>query len=246
MTLSVAYREETMDSAPYVGRFEGTRHRGLRQAFQALNPGLLICHPDTFHIRYANAAATSILDLDDGRGPRRIPDTLKVTRQEEYCETERRYVACFRTEFDSDTHDVRALPVYTAGGRVDSVLVVIRDYSDVSWSLFEMLDRIPIAVAAVEGAVDDVRYINRTALKEIYGLRAHGKQRRVPPGKADRLLHAALSGYLHHAPEAGEGQAEVLVGRTKVDMHFARLNDGEPDGACLLYWDPRGSDPIRH
>jgi hypothetical protein len=102
-------------------------------------------------------------------------------------------------------------------------------------------------VAAVEGAVDDVRYINRTALREIYGLRAQSKHRRSS-GKADRHLHDALASYLSQAPDTGEGQAEVLVGRTKVDMHFARLNDGEVegDGACLLYWDPRGSDPIRH
>lgn len=250
MTLGAAlYRDETAVSPHYADRVDGVRHRGLRQAFQALKPGLLICHPDTFHIRYANAAAKSILGLDGTELPCRMPDTLKVTRQEEYCETERRHVACFRTELDDDSHDVRAFPVYTAGGQVDSVLIVLRDYNDVSWALFEMLDRIPIAVAAVEGDADDVRYINRTALMEIYGLRSQGRQRRAGPAKADRQLHVALAGYLNQTPVEGEGQAQVQVGRTKVDMHFARLNqvegETENESACLLYWDPR-ERPVRH
>ncbi|MFO1187849.1 MAG: hypothetical protein U1E87_10630 [Alphaproteobacteria bacterium] len=57
----------------------------------------------------------------------------------------RSVVACYRVEIDDPRHDARALPVYLPNGQVDCVLVVIRNYNDVSWSLFEMLDRLPVA-----------------------------------------------------------------------------------------------------
>lgn len=229
----------------YADRLENVRHRGLRQAFQALNPGMLICHPDTFHIRYANAAARAILDLEDSSFPVRLPEAITMTRQEEFCETERRTVACYQTGIESDTHDVRAYPVYAPGSsnKVDAVLVVIREYNDVSWSLFEMLDRLPIAIAAVVGDADDIRYVNRRALAELH---AKGKPFlwRGSALKADTQLADALKGLLAQAPEGGEGRGEVVVGRVRVDMHFARL--GADDNSRLLYWDPRGVDPTSH
>jgi len=236
---AVLLREEPATIAHYADRFESVRHRGLRQAFQALNPGLLICHPDTFQVLYANSAARDILDIKNAHFPLRLPDALTMTRQEEYCEAENRYVACYRTEIDNATHDVRAFPVYAPGSsnEVISVLVVIRHYNDVSWSLFEMLDKLPIAVAAITG--DDVRYINRRALTEIYGQKNHAR-RRGTPAAADKLIAESLASFIRQAPQAGEGQSEVQLGRAKVDMNFSRL--GSDDGARLLYWDSRSSE----
>ncbi len=230
----------------YADRLEFVRHRGLRQAFQALNPGLLICHPDTFHIRYANAAARAILDLEEAAFPVRLPEAITMTRQEEFCETERRTVACYQTSIESATHDVRAFPVYAPGSqnKVDSVLVVIREYNDVSWSLFEMLDRLPIAVASVTGDADDIRYINRRALTELHALKNKPLLWRSSVLTADTQLTEALKGLLAQAPEGGEGRGEVMVGRTRADMHFARLSAN--DDSRLIYWDPRGFDPTHH
>jgi PAS domain-containing protein len=241
----VLLRDVTAEVAHYADRFESVRHRGLRQAFQALNPGLLICHPDTFHVRYANAAAREILELADAAFPCRLPDALTMTRQEEYCEAEGRYVACYQTSIDNGTHDVRAFPVYASGSsnQVDSVLVVIRSYDDVSWSLFEMLDKLPIAVSSL-GDDGDVRYINRRALTEIYTLYKQRALRRGTPATADTLLAETLAGFLGQAPESGEGCTEVQVGRSKVDMHFARL--GEADNSRLLYWDSRHTGSTWH
>jgi PAS domain len=240
---AVMLRDVTAEVVHHADRFDAVRHRGLRQAFQALNPGLLICHPDTFQIQYANAAARAILDIEHPIFPARLPECLTMTRQEEYCEAERRKVACYQTAIDNATHDVRAFPVYSQDDKnaVECVLVVIREYNDVSWSLFEMLDRLPIAVAAVTGEVADVRYINRRALREIYALKAKSVRRHA---RADHRIEDALHGFLAKAPQAGEGCSEVIVGRTKVDMHFSRL--GANDGARLLYWDPRGVSASWH
>lgn len=243
----VLLRNVTAEVSHYADRLESVRHRGLRQAFQALNPGLLICHPDTFHICYANAAARAILDLEEAAFPVRLPEAITMTRQEEFCEAERRTVACYQTTIDSATHDVRAFPVYAPGtqNKVDSVLVVIREYNDVSWSLFEMLDRLPIAIAAV-GGEEDIRYINRRALTELHALKAKPFLWRngATAPKAETQLVESLKGLLAQAPEAGEGRNEVVVGRARVDMHFARL--GANDDSRLIYWDPRGLDPTRH
>ena len=245
---AVLLRDVTAEVVHYADRLESVRHRGLRQAFQALNPGLLICHPDTFQIRYANAAARAILDLEDATFPVRLPEALTMTRQEEYCEAERRTVACYQTVIDNGTHDVRAFPVYAPGtsNQVESVLVVIREYNDVSWSLFEMLDRLPIAIAAVTGDVDDIRYINRRALMEIHALKGNGKSllKRNIAVTADTQLTEGLKGIVQQAPEGGEDVSEVQIGRTRVDLRTSQL--GANDGARLLYWDPRGIDPTRH
>ena len=209
---AVLLRDVTAEVVHYADRLESVRHRGLRQAFQALNPGLLICHPDTFQIRYANAAARAILDLEDATFPVRLPEALTMTRQEEYCEAERRTVACYQTKIDTGTHDVRAFPVYAQGtsNQVESVLVVIREYNDVSWSLFEMLDRLPIAIAAITGDVDDIRYINRRALTEIHGLKGKSLlNKRNPVVTADTQLSEGLKGIAQQAPQGGEGCTEV-------------------------------------
>jgi hypothetical protein len=244
---AVLLRDATAEVVHYADRLESVRHRGLRQAFQALNPGLLICHPDTFQVRYANASARAILDLENVTFPVRLPEVLTMARQEEYCEAERRTVACYQTSIESGTHDVRAFPVYTPGSthQVESVLVVLREYNDVSWSLYEMLDRLPIAIAAITGQVDDIRYLNRRALAELHAVKGFkALLKRGAPATADTQLTEALIGVAEQAPEAGEGRAEVQVGRSRVDMHFSRL--GANDGSRLLYWDPRGLDPVRH
>ena len=242
----VLLRSATAEVSHYADRLESVRHRGLRQAFQALNPGLLICHPDTFHIRYANAAAREILDLEGTEFPARLPEALTMTRQEEFCEAERRTVTCYQTAIESDTHDVRAYPVYAPGAhnKVESVLVVIREYNDVSWSLFEMLDRLPIAIAAVSGEVDDIRYVNRRALAELHSLKAKPLLKRGNSLTADTQISEALRGILAQAPQAGEGRTDAVIGRTHADVHFARLGDN--DDSRLLYWDPRGFDIARH
>lgn len=239
---AVLLRDVTSEVAHYADRLESVRHRGLRQAFQALNPGLLICHPDTFQIRYANAAARQILDLDASTFPVRLPEGLTMTRQEEYCEAESRYVPCYQSSIDNETYDVRAFPVYaqSSNHEVVAVLVVIREYNDVSWSLFEMLDKLPVSVAAVTG--EDVRYINRRAVAEIYGSKAKNLIKRGAPVTAETFISEALQGFSAQAPESGEGIAEVQVGRSKVDMHFSKL--GANDGSRLLYWDSRVSTPV--
>ena len=243
---AVLLRDVTADVVHYADRLESVRHRGLRQAFQALNPGLLICHPDTFQIRYANAAARAILDLEKATFPVRLPETLTMTRQEEYCEAERRKVACYQTKIDNGTHDVRAFPVYAQGAsnQVESVLVVIREYNDVSWSLFEMLDRLPIAIAAITGDADDIRYVNRRALTEIHALKGKSLLKRNAPVTADTQLTEGLKSVAHQGPAEGEGRSEALVGRTRVDLHVSRL--GGNDSSRLLYWDPRGIEPRHH
>jgi hypothetical protein len=234
---AVVFRDDPKDAALSAARLEGVRHRGLRQAFQSLRPGLLVCHPDTFQVRYANAAARAILGLEQALIPVPLPGVISMTRQEEYVATERRHVACYRVEIDDPRHDARALPVYLPSGQVDCVLVVIRNYNDVSWSLFEMLDRLPMAIAALEGEEGDVRYINRIALREIYSLKGHGLLKRSGR-KGDPLIGETLLGVLRQVPPAGEGRHEVVVGRTKVDMHVADLGEGD-DTSRLLYWDPR-------
>jgi len=241
----VLLRDVTAEVVHYADRLESVRHRGLRQAFQELNPGLLICHPDTFQVRYANAAARAILNLEDATFPVRLPEALTMTRQEEYCEAERRTVACYQTSIDTGTHDVRAFPVYAQGAsnQVESVLVVIREYNDVSWSLFEMLDRLPIAIAAVTGDVDDIRYINRRALTEIHALKGKPLLKRNAV-TADTQLTEGLKSVVQHAPEGGEGRTEAHLGRTLVDLHVSQL--GANDGSRLFYWDPRGLEPTRH
>jgi hypothetical protein len=241
---AVLLRDDPTSPAASAARLESVRHRGLRQAFQALKPGLLVCHPDTHQIRYANSAAREILRIEHARWPARLPEKVNMTRQEEYVPVERRHVACYRVEMDDDKHDARALPVYTASGHVDSVLVVIRNYNDVSWSLFEMLDRLPMAIAALTEERGDVRYINRMALREIYSLRGQGLMRR-PARKADPLIEETLLGFVRQAPEPSDGRHEILVGRTKVDMHFARLGDAE-EASRLIYWDPRVGPQIMH
>lgn len=238
---AVLYSDVSTEPVHYVDRFEKVRHRGLRQAFEAINPGLLICHPDTFQIRYANEAGRKILGLESDHWPRRLPDIMTMTRQEEYCEAEGRYVACYNVKIDNDLNDVRALPVYDAAGKVESVMVVIRDYNDVSWSLFEMLDRLPIAVAAVNKETGNVRYVNRRALREIYSQRTQQRSKRCKTQTADQLIENTISSWLSHGPENGAGVAEVQVGKSRVDMHFADLGE---DSTTLIYWDSRSHPQI--
>jgi hypothetical protein len=234
---AVLFRDDSNDATAAATRLTTVRHRGLRQAFQALKPGLLVCHPDTYQVRYANAAAREILALKEARAPLPLPDVITMTRQEEYVLAERRHIACYRVEIDDPRHDARALPVYLPNGQVDCVLLVIRNYNDVSWSLFEMLDRLPMAIAALTGDHGDVRYINRMALREIYSLKGHGLLRRSSR-KADLLIGETLLGFLRQVPEATDGRHEVVVGRSKVDMHFAQLGEAG-EMTRLLYWDPR-------
>lgn len=234
---AVLLRDDSNNVEVSTARLESVRHRGLRQAFQALKPGLLVCHPDTFEIRYANSAAREILGIAHTHFPWRLPDSVTMTRQQEYVATEKRHLSCYKVEINDGKHDARALPVYNPNGSVDCVLVVIRNYNDVSWSLFEMLDRLPMAIAALTEDKGDVRYINRMALREIYSLRGQGLMKR-PARKSDPLIEETLLNLLRQTPVASEGVHAVTVGRGKVDMHFARL--GEPsDSARLLYWDPR-------
>jgi len=240
---AVLFSDDSKDAAQSAARLESVRHRGLRQAFQSLRPGLLVCHPDTFQVRYANAAAREILGLEDVKAPVPLPSVISMTRQEEYIANEKRHVACYRVEIDDPRHDARALPVYLNNGQVDCVLVVIRNYNDVSWSLFEMLDRLPMAIAALQGE-GDVRYINRMALREIYSLRGQGLLKRSGR-KSDPFLGETLLGVLRQVPGAGEGRHEVVVGRSKVDMHVAELGEGE-DTSRLLYWDPRSLPTTWH
>ncbi len=234
---AVLFRDDSSNVAESTARLESVRHRGLRQAFQALKPGLLVCHPDTFQIRYANAAAREILGIEHAHWPWRLPEAVTMTRQEEFVASEKRHLACYRVEINDGRHDARAFPVYHANGAIDCVLVVIRNYNDVSWSLFEMLDRLPMAIAALREDGGDVRYINRMALREIYSLRGQGLLRR-PARKADPLIEETLHGLLRQVPAATEGHLEVSIGRGKVDMHFARLGE-TGQAAKLLYWDPR-------
>lgn len=240
---AVLFRDDSKDAVQSAARLESVRHRGLRQAFQSLRPGLLVCHPDTFQVRYANQAAREILGLEDVKAPVPLPGVVSMTRQEEYVATEKRHVACYRVEIDDPRHDARALPVYLPNGQVDCVLVVIRNYNDVSWSLFEMLDRLPMAIAALQGE-GDVRYINRMALREIYSLKGQGLFARSAR-KSDPHLGETLQSFLKQVPEAGDGRHEVAVGRSKVDMHIAQLGEGE-DTSRLLYWDPRSLPATWH
>jgi hypothetical protein len=234
---AVLFHDDVSDVAVSTARLESVRHRGLRQAFQALKPGLLVCHPDTFQIRYANAAAREILGIEQTQFPWRLPDAVTMTCQQEYVAAEKRHVACYRVEINDGCHDARAFPVYHANGTVDCVMVVIRNYNDVSWSLFEMLDRLPMAIAALTEDQGDVRYINRMALREIYSLRGQGLLKR-PARKADPLIEETLLGLLRQTPGGSEGCQAVTLGRGKVDMHFARLGEAG-EAARLLYWDPR-------
>lgn len=242
---AVLLRDDTNTAAASTERLENVRHRGLRQAFQALRPGLLVCHPDTFQVRYANEAARKILGMEHAHWPWRLPETVTMTRQEEYVATEKRRLACYRVEINDGRHDARALPVYLANGQVDCVLVVIRNYNDVSWSLFEMLDRLPMAIAALTEDNGDVRYINRMALREIYSLRGQGLLRR-PAKKSDPLIEETLLSLVRQAPEKSEGRHEVSVGRAKVEMHFSRLGEEANSKARLLYWDPRSAPLTWH
>ena len=229
-----------MDEAPAIvaERIDTARHRGMKNALQALRPGLLICDPDTFEIRYANESACDLLGIEDRRFPTRVPKRFTLSRQEENHGDRRSKFSFFRAEIDGDDSDVRAVPVFSATGKTQAVIVTIRDYQGISWSMFEMLDRMPIAVVAVSADGRDVRYINRTAVREIYAGRAGGRPRRTGRG----LIGDTVHGWWRSAPDTGEGRAEINAGRLKLDMHFANL-DGEEglDGekARLVYWDAR-------
>ena len=162
---AVLFRDVSIPPEGAAARLESVRHRGLKQAFQALRPGLLVCHPDTYQVRYANQAAREFLGLGDSNRVIDLPDALTITRQQEFVPAERRHMACYRVEIEDARYDGRAFPVYAANGQAEAVLIVIRDYNDVSWSLFEMLDRLPMAIAAIDNLSGDVRYINRIALR---------------------------------------------------------------------------------
>ena len=228
--------------AHFADRVDTARHRGMKNALQALRPGLLICDPVSFDIRYANDAAREALDLEVTRFPVRLPEQLSLIREEDDRGRRRTEVPVYRAELDGDDKDARAVPVYSADGRVESVMVVIRDYAGISWSLFEMLDKLPIAVVAVSEDGRDVRYINRTAVREIFAGRAGAKARRTGKG----VIGDTVAGWWKQAPADGEGRAVVSAGKLKLDMHFSRLVSDEGEPARLVYWDARVQEPVKN
>jgi hypothetical protein len=236
-TGAALFRDVSTPPEGAAARLESVRHRGLKQAFQALRPGLMVCHPDTYQVRYANQAARAFVGLGDVKRVSDLPDQLTVTRQQEFVPSDRRHLACYRVEVSDPRFDSRALPVYSANGQAEAVLIVLRDYNDVSWSLFEMLDRLPMAIAAVDSHSGDVRYINRIALREVYALRSPGLLKRVPR-RQDTVLEETLLGLLRQTPDASEGCQEVTLGRSRVDLHYSRLGENEST-TRLIYWDPR-------
>lgn len=224
-------------SSEFVGRVDTARHRGMKNALQALRPGLLVCDPVSFKVLFANETAREILGFHDTKLPAALPDGLTITRMEESGLAQRKGVAFFKGEIDGEPQDVRVVPVYGVDGEVQTLLVTIRDYEGISWSLFEMLDRLPIAVVALSPEGNDVRYINRTAVREMSAGRAGVKARRG--GRGQDLLSETIALWLKHMPADGEGSVELPAGRMAIDLHFSRLMSEEGEPAKLIYWDSR-------